>query len=284
MKPTAFISALVLVFSFSPDKENVYIASTPAHRTVRDFLGISLTDSIDFIRWKLVLHSDSYEVQCKYGIGRPNTAGFIDEKKVEFSGPLKKVKNTYSLTRANKTFSILEVNSNVLHLLDDHKNLLVGNGGWSYTLNGVGSVKTDQFNIQVKPAPLKKSMAYEGRTPCGGLLNILDPSKQSVCLKLKWYFIFYADSVTGKPSYYLSDGTAYRKETMTRGKWQMITGKDGRITYKLDPENKTYSIYLLKVDENILYFTDPDGNLLVGDENFSYALNRRTKEYPRIPK
>jgi hypothetical protein len=76
------------------------------------------------------------------------------------------------------------------------------------------------------------------------------------------------------------NGTAYRKETMSKGKWQIINGKDGRIIYKLNPEKQSYTLYLLKADENVLLFVDADGNLLVGNEDFSYALNKREKEYP----
>jgi hypothetical protein len=30
----------------------------------------------------------------------------------------------------------------------------------------------------------------------------------------------------------------------------------------------------VKIDDNILYFLDKDGELLVGNEKFSYTLNR----------
>jgi hypothetical protein len=40
------------------------------------------------------------------------------------------------------------------------------------------------------------------------------------------------------------------------------------------------SLNLLKGDDNIL-FVDADGRLLVGNEDFSYTLNRREEEYHR---
>ncbi len=89
--------------------------------------------------------------------------------------------------------------------------------------------------------------------------------------------ILFTDPASGKPSHYLIGGTQYRTETMNKGSWEIITHKDGRIFYKLDPEKQRQAIYLLRASENILLFTDPDGNLLVGNEDFSYALNRSLK-------
>jgi len=40
-------------------------------------------------------------------------------------------------------------------------------------------------------------------------------------------------------------------------------------------EKPNESIYLLKLNENILGFADQQGKLLVGDKNFSYTLSKR---------
>ncbi len=74
----------------------------------------------------------------------------------------------------------------------------------------------------------------------------------------------------------------YRKETMERGTWQIITKENGRIIYEVIPDNRTYTLRLLKGDENVLFFIDASGRLLVGNEDFSYTLNRRKEEYPAI--
>ena len=67
---------------------------------------------------------------------------------------------------------------------------------------------------------------------------------------------------------------------MERGKWQIITRENGRILYQVRPDDGAYTLYLLKGDDNILFFTDGNGQLLVGNEDFSYTLNRRKEEYP----
>ena len=59
------------------------------------------------------------------------------------------------------------------------------------------------------------------------------------------------------------------------GTWKIIAGKDGRIIYELTPDKETTPTYLLKLDEGVLIFTDAKGNLLVGNHEFSYTLNRR---------
>src|SRR5882724_1405907 len=274
------IPALLCLFA-APD-ERTYVGSTPAHGVVRDFLGISSTDSIDFIRWKLSIGSDSFELQCQYGLGKAGTPGFVNEKRASFKGVLTKTENRWSLQHKGKKLSLLEVNAGLLHLLDQNNALLVGNGGYSYALNSTASVRTDQFNIPSVQSTLKYPLDFEGRTPCQELSRLLGLNKSEACDKMKWHIIFYTDSVTGKPSYYLKGGIGYRKETMERGKWQIIKGKNGRIIYRVNPDNGSYSLYLLKGDDNILFFTDPDGRLLVGNENFSYTLNRRKEEHPQV--
>ena len=67
-----------------------------------------------------------------------------------------------------------------------------------------------------------------------------------------------------------------RKEGGKKGSWEITKGKNGRITYQLNDEKGKGFLYLLKLDENILAFTDAHGNLLVGDLDFSYMLNKRS--------
>ena len=280
MKIISSILVLMIICCCANGKESVYQASTPAHLVVRNFLGISLQDSIDFIRWKLTMRANNYALNCQYGIGKPNTNGFIDEKRVVFTGKLSKQGNYYLLQQQGRTIYLFEVNNNLLYLLDKNKNMLVGNGGWSYALNNVAPVKTDQFNLSIKQNRLPASMAFEGRTPCKELSKLMGSNRSGECYKMKWYIILFTDPATGKPTYYLKGGRGYKKETMARGKWEIVTNKNGRVIYKLDPEKQQFAVHLLKADDNILFFTDADGNLLVGDEDFSYNLNRTKDREP----
>jgi hypothetical protein len=92
MKLIATFLSFVLLTSCASSKETNYTASTPAPPLIRTFLGISLTDSIDFIRWKLSLTDKKYSLECSYGISKPNTNGFYDKKKVAFTEIVKKRK------------------------------------------------------------------------------------------------------------------------------------------------------------------------------------------------
>lgn len=257
-----------------------YVGSTPAHPEIRRFLQISATDSIDFIRWWLEMDAGRYKLQCRYGLAKPGTPGFSNEQRVAFEGPFAKSANSYSLMHTGQNLSILEVNANVMHFLDHNQRMLSGNGGYSYALNNTDPVKAIEFNIPATQTSIKSPLVFEGRTPCHDLPALLGLNKSEACNKMKWYFLFYADSVTGKPSYFLMAGMGHRKETMARGNWEIVTGKDGRIIYRVYSDNWVRSLNLLKGDDNILFFIDADGNLLVGNEDFSYTLNRREEAYP----
>ena len=272
MKIYSILFSLLLTVSSVSGKEKNYTASTPADPAVRTFLGIPLTDSIDFIRWKLKIDDNKYTLECNYGIGKPNTNGFYNGgKKIELTDALKKEKNYYQLYNDHKILNLIELNDNLLHLLDEKNNLLVGNGGWSYTLNNMTPTVTDQMNITAKQTMVKDSIAFEGRTPCG-VPGIIAPGKE--CYKLKWYVVLYANKDRNAAGNYKLWGTTWRETGGRKGNWQMFTGSNGRIIYQLNDENDKPFIYLLKLDEGVLIFTDAKGNLLVGDLDFSYTLNR----------
>ena len=256
-------------------KEVTYIGSTPAAPIIRTFLGIPSADSVDFIKWKLVFEKDHYHLNCQYGIGKPNTNGFINGgNRIEFSGALKQDGNYYYLQAGNKKLVILELNMNLIHLLDENKNSLIGTGGFAYTLNIEKPFPTDRVNLIAKQGVLNDSMTFQGRTPCGEFsINRASPN----CIKMKWLVIFYSDSGTHEPTTYLLNRSPsmpleYPGKT---GTWKIITGKDRRIIYELKPNNESTVTQLLKLDDNILAFTDDKGNLLVGDQDFSFTLSRR---------
>ncbi len=273
MKIASTLVVLLLMASCGNGKEKSYTGSTPADNSIRSFLGIALHDSVDFIRWKLTMDDAQYHLQCNYGIGKPNTNGFIrDGKKIELKGALKKDKYYYQLQNGTETLQIAELNGGLLHLLDEDRHLLAGNGGWSYTLNNIASSATDQVNIVAQSTVLEDSLDFEGRTPCK-VPGIIPAGMQ--CYKLKWRIILYTNAEKKAPGRYKIYGTPWRQQVAKTGDWKIVTGKDGRIIYQLNDEKGKGLLYLLKLDENILLFTDADGKLLTGDEDFSYTLNRR---------
>jgi len=274
MKLIATLLSLTLLFSWANSKETNYTASTPAAPLVRKFLGISLTDSIDFIRWKLSITENKYSLECIYGIGKPNTNGFYDGgKKIAFSGKIKKEKNNYLLINNNKTLKLAELNNNLLHILNNDNTLLIGGGGWSYVLNNTTPSLTNKVNMIAKQTSYRDSVAFQGRTPCGDF-SINHPGNG--CIKMKWYIVLYANAVKNEPTTYLLNRSHMfpLEYPGKKGTWKIIEGKDGRIIYELTPDKETIHTYLLKLDDGVLIFTDANGNLLVGDHDFSYTLNR----------
>ena len=150
----------------------------------------------------------------------------------------------------------------------------MGTGGFSYTLHNDKISPTDQVSIISKQDPLKDSMIFHGRTLCGDF-SINRPSQG--CIKMKWSIVFYANASKNEPTTYLLNRSnlmplEYPGKT---GTWKIITGKDGRIIYQLNPDNDNIPTYLLKLDDNVLEFTDAKGNLLVGNEDFSFTLSRK---------
>jgi hypothetical protein len=273
MKIISTLLFFLFITSCTSGKEKTYTGSTPAANVIRSFLGISLSDSVDFIRWELFISDDQYHLRCNYGIGKPNTNGFINGgKRIELRGELKKEKFYCHLQNGNKILKIAELNEDLLHLLDADNNLLVGNGGWSYTLNNVNPLNTDQINFAAQQTVLKDSMAFEGRTPCKVPGVIVAGTE---CYKLKWYIVLYANAEKNEPGTYKLLGTLWYKEGGRKGNWRVISGKNGRIIYQLNDEKGNIFVRLLKIDEHILVFTGADGKLLAGDEDFSYTLNRK---------
>ncbi len=268
MKIIATLLSFTVFVSCASSKETNYTASTPAASIVRSFLGISQTDSIDFIRWKLTLSDINYSLECNYGIGQPNTNGFYDGgKKVAFSGTVKwdNNSNTYLLQHGNHTLKLIELNVNLLHVLNNDNTLLIGDAGWSYALNNMTPSVSNQVKLKSKQSTFKDSIAYQGRTPCG-VPNII---KSQACYKLKWYLVLYDNNT------FRILGTGYRAQGGKRGNWKMTTENDGRVVYALSDQDGKSFIHLLKLDEGVLIFTDVKGNLLVGDHDFSYTLNRK---------
>jgi hypothetical protein len=117
---------------------------------------------------------------------------------------------------------------------------------------------------------------FEGRSPCQEIVKMLNVSGREACIKIKWQLILYQDPVTHAPTTYALGGFAWRNPPRT-GKWAIVKGAKedpNAVVYQLDPDDPQGFLSFLKADENILYFLDTNRELLVGNETFSYTLNR----------
>jgi hypothetical protein len=266
------IFALMLIIgSDAFAKEINFTASTPAGKEVRDFLGISLKDSIDFIRWQLSIIDDkSFELECKYGISRPNTNGFIDEKSVRWHGATEFAGGRVILKHGTKSVSLQLLNPNIMHLLNKDGTMMIGNAGWSYTLNAMQQTPTQEIKLNSFKTHFEDSVVFVGRTPCRGMEELMIGKTRPDCYKKKWMISMYKDNPKAKTGTYRIGTTQSRN-----GKWTLKNDKAGNIIYSLDLNNGN-TMDLLQTDENIVYIMDPKGGVMVGDHDFSYSLNRKT--------
>lgn len=269
MKPFILI-LFILAGCHSSGKELYYTASTPAGAEVRNFLGIPAEDSVDFIRWKLkIINLETFTLSCSYGIGRPNTNGFMHEKRVELKGNLGRQDVIYTLIAGKKSLSLLFMNYNLLHILDKNKSMLAGNGGWSYTLNSTDKIQTTELNLRPKNTFFQDSISFEGRTPCREIIRKINPDKETPCYKIKWSVTLYNDKGSASTGTY-----KIGVRDPQRGKWAMKEDKAGRTIYSLNLNNG-HTLDLLHTDENVVYIMDNKNGVLVGDEDFSFSLNRK---------
>lgn len=107
------------------------------------------------------------------------------------------------------------------------------------------------------------------------------------CPKLKWRLVLYRDPVTFQPATYTlllsgggdvvkqPDGSTHQQKIL-EGTWTTVKGMRSvpdAVVYKLTVEANAY-LYLLRGDENVLFVLDENKEFRVGNESFSYTLNR----------
>ncbi|MFN8344368.1 MAG: hypothetical protein U0X91_05170 [Spirosomataceae bacterium] len=121
---------------------------------------------------------------------------------------------------------------------------------------------------------------FEGRGACQELAKELGVSTSPECFKTKWSLTLFQDPATLQPTAYVLEGSFYRANPR-KGTWKIHKGTPydpNVLVYQLENDNPGEPIFLLKGDDNVLFFLDKNKNLLVGNELFSYTLNRVTRK------
>jgi hypothetical protein len=109
---------------------------------------------------------------------------------------------------------------------------------------------------------------------------LLNFPRNDECTKIKWQLILYRDPETHTPTTFALGGFVWRNQPKT-GKWSIVKGTredPAAEVYRLDTDDQNGFLSFLKADDNILLFLDKNRELLVGNEHFSYTLNRATLE------
>lgn len=279
-KMKSILTSLIFLLGVNSVAQQTYIGSTPADPNIRTALNISQNTTVDFIRWHLYFpRPRKFVLTINYGEGQPNTLGLKNGgTKATIEGTYEiKVKNNitaYTLrTGNNTTVSVKKLNDDLLHLLTSEGRLMVGNGGWNYTLSKKNPSSTKQkliFNSTIKNLPQNVTI-FEGRSPCQEISKEYDFNAPSDCFKLKWLLTLTKDSASAATGTFTLNRTLERAKII-KGKWSM----NANAAIKLIPE-KGEAILFIAGDENVLFFTDKNGALFSGNENFSYTLNKSKK-------
>jgi len=267
----------------------VLVGSTPGDEAFKAALAIPGETKIDFIRWNLILRGgNSFILDIHYGESKPNTLGFIED------GEKKSFQGTYSVSQGSKFDKIFHLKSadlfselmmarlseNVFQLLSFENRMVVGNGGWSYSLNRRDPVPNNQILITSTITDNESlHLVYEGRTPC----QEIDKDHPEInaapsCFKIKWRLILNKDSLTHQPTTCSIRNIVNNEPRDVSGKWEIITGTEtrpGAIVYKILADNLADPIFFLVGDDNVLFFLDNDKEPLVGNQDFSFTMNRR---------
>ncbi len=283
----------------------VFQGITPCSRTDRPMPQIPAETNCEEMIWKITLYWNSethepatYQLHAAYGLPKQNTTGLIGTGTlIDIEGDWRIIKGmevdesaiVYELNPDTPESAIyfVKLDDNLLHVLSSEKRLMVGNGGWSYTLNRTKKGEEAQpSSPPVEPLlslnETSTSGVFEGRMPCADLVIEFTkfPATPS-CIKIKIRLNLYRDAKTGDPTTYFLKGT----ETTREGAWTETRGtatNPNSLVYQLSLGTLERSISFLRMDDNHLFLLDEDFHLMVGDALWSYTLSRNTELSAKI--
>jgi hypothetical protein len=283
----------------------VFVGSTPCGETIRRLLDIPVAEKAELIEWELSLSegpqrakSGSYALRFKFGRTRPNQPG------LDADAPARERRGTWTseevtrglpastIVKLDGGVSLLKISDTVLHLLDTDNTLMVGNGGWSYTLSRRDAVekKVDAVLAAADPGDPAGTISratgpsvfgiFDGRTPCQGIARELGVAPRPGCWKAKWRLTLFQDPNTKQPTTYRLEGTLYRSQPR-EGSWRITRGSpelpDAEI-YELATTSAESPAWLLKGDDRVLFFLGRDRRPLTGNATNAYTLDRRSSQ------
>ena len=257
-----------------------YRATTPCDPVTRPVPGMAPGAQCEMATWKLDLGGDGrYTLDAAYGMSEPNTLG------MRGGGTSVSLAGTWSSKQALITLAtddpavvvrLLQVGSDLLHLVGADGRLLVGNAAWSYTLNRAGeagrraAVVSSTYDEQRGPG----GGVFEGRTPCTEEVKAFTADLVPGCGRLKWRLTLH-QTAGGQPAGYVT-GVVGRSDA-TKGEWRIrrdLAGFPAAVVYEIRPSGSGRSLAMLLLGGRNLFMLGPDRQLLVGDENWSYTLSR----------
>jgi hypothetical protein len=264
------------------------VGSTPCDDPITTALGLRADTKCDFMRWTVAIDASdrkTFALNIDYGLSQPNTLGFTSEsqRKLSASGKLETIKRpnrreVYRLrVDPDIDVSIARLNANIFQLLMPNGSMMVGNGGWSYTLNRSTPIANADLPVGVADAQTTIVLpreVFEGRTPCNELKAIVREHRDSSCFKIQWLITLDRDPMTYQPTTFAIKGIIPDRTREITGKWTVYESA-GLAVIRLQPDGGLPGVSLLKIDGNLLLFLDDKGRPLVGNKDFSFTLNRK---------
>ena len=119
---------------------------------------------------------------------------------------------------------------------------------------------------------------FVGTTPCGPVArDFLGIPRGSVCDKITWRLSLSTNSYKLTATFGLQEQSAPGfmnggTNVQSSGK---VEGSTGTRRFKMTDEGSGKSISLKSVTENHLQFVDAENGLMIGNEFWSYTLNRQ---------
>jgi len=127
---------------------------------------------------------------------------------------------------------------------------------------------------------------FEGRSPCEAMSRQLGAKMPADLDHLKWQLILFRDSVTLKPTTFTLTTEMFDRKPLT-GNWSIVKGTKNSLAapyIALDWRKPDKPLYLLKGDENVLFILNENFEILTGDADFSYTLNKVIKVKKPLPR
>jgi hypothetical protein len=150
--PLIIILLSISCDTLSQEKSLTFTGSTPCGQGKMLLPAVPVDAPCEFMKWHLTLFfttgnlPSTYTLSCQYGMTKAGTTDFLNKQKVEMSGSwrishgIKSNENAivYQLgTDGSTKVSFVKFSNDILHLLDNERQLMIGNPGWSFTLNRV---------------------------------------------------------------------------------------------------------------------------------------------------
>jgi hypothetical protein len=279
----------------------VFVGSTPAGESIRQLLEIPAGAAVDLIEWQLALtesagtgRAPAYHLRYRFGPARPNQPGLDDrDERRERRGVWRSEARLFqrsasSIIVLDDRLELLRVSDSLLHLLDREARLMVGNGGWSYTLVRRDAVEpaVDAQLAAADPGDAAGRTTtrasgptvygiFDGRTPCQGIARELGVPARPGCWKAKWRLTLFQDPSTRQPASYRLEGTLYRSAPR-EGVWRILRRPAARYpeVYELAAAGSEAPVLLLKGDDGVLFFLDRQQRPMAGTAGNAYTLDR----------